>query len=134
MLRKLWRCFFKSAPGFGPAPGVEDTVVETRVSHPGGTHGSVSSCTVTGRAPSVGHGGINGLSFEQGGSIIDERIVVEPLFFVVALGIVKARKMRRPRVAGLAVGKAGWRAVAARLRGIRLRPTKRGAKIEKAKG
>ena len=134
VLRKLGRCFFESAPGLGPAPGVEDAVVETRVAHPGGPHGSISSCIVAGRTLIVDIGGVNSHCFEKGGSIVDERIVVEPLFFVVSFGVVEARKMRRPRVAGFTVGAKWRRAVVATLCGIRLRPTKRGAKIERAEG
>ena len=134
MLRKLRRRFFKPAPGLGPAPRVEHTVVETHVTHPGVKHGSVSSRAVTGRALTVDHGGINGLNFEKDGFMFNERSVVEQFFFVVALGVIKARKMRRPRVAGFAVSEVGRRAVVVSLRGIRLRPTKRGAKIEKAEG
>ena len=82
----------------------------------------------------MGRGGINGHRFEKGGSIVDESIVVEPLFFEVSFGIVEAGPMRRSRVAGLTVSEMWWRAVVAALSGTRWKPPQRGATDEPPEG
>ena len=134
MLGQLGRCFFQPAPSLGSAPSVEDTVVEARVAHPGGKHGCVAVAVVAGPRRMVDSGCISEVGIERKDFLLVEGRVVEQLFFVAAIRIIESHGVKWARVAGFAVSVVGRRAVVVRLRGIRLRPTKRGAKIEKAQG